>query len=171
MSNGFVRHKVVQHVFRNVTELFAFTPRTEGIYALDNYNGDIYIWNGLKWVLYAEDAIKVNENRRPNVAGYKRLFTGINFNADDYISSSVSSSGAAPVFQYTASMGSFYVDVNVGLSNFQEVVNAYDDRSYISQGKNMMKTVAYIYNEGIYAEVSSSAWSGSFYTEPSLSLA
>ena len=64
MSNGFVKHKVVQWVFNNTREMFNFVPKTEGVFALDNARGDIYIWNSETWILYYQGAIQVPNNRR-----------------------------------------------------------------------------------------------------------
>lgn len=69
MSNGFVRHKKVQWVFNTLYDLNQFKPKEEGVYALNNETGDIYIWNSYQWILYYQNAIKVPV-REPKVQGY-----------------------------------------------------------------------------------------------------
>ena len=151
MANGFIRHKIVQWVFDDKYELFAFSPRAEGVYALDNYYGDIYVWNGEQWMLYARDAIKLNKNRKPQPDNYKRLYDlpqGLN------------------------PLSTFHCDVDIYPSNFVAGINIYDDRSFVGT-KGFMSSSAFIDGTGYVTTASLSATppSGSFYTMASMSIA
>ena len=151
MANGFIRHKVVQWVFDNKEELFSYTPKTEGVYALDNYYGDIYIFNGTNWMMYAKDAIKLRKNKKPQPDNYKRLYDlpqGLN------------------------PLASFHCDVNIYPSNFVANVNIYDDSSYVGY-KSFISSSAFIDGTGyvVTASLSAAPPSGSFYTMVSMSIA
>jgi len=73
VANGFIRHKKVQWVFDTTYELQQFKPKEEGVYALDNSVGDIYIWNGVSWVLYYQYAVRVPV-REPKIRGHFRKY-------------------------------------------------------------------------------------------------
>jgi len=171
MANGFIRHKKVEWVFENKNELFAYTPRVEGVYALDNYYGDIYIWNGETWVLYAKDVVTVERLRRPQPDNWKRLKDVPTYKTL-YTSSNTAASGAGFfATRWTGSLGSFACDVNIYPSNFVENINIYDDRSFVGT-KSFMSTSVFIDNTGYVITASAQAIppSGSFYTMVSTSI-
>jgi len=165
MSNGFVRHKVVQWVFPDIQSLTAYIPRTEGVYALDNYSGDIYLWNGDKWLLYADDVIKLSKNRRPVATVYQRLTTDYRAYTNSY-TESVSGRVSASLHQ------SYYMDVDINACNFVENINIYDDRSFVRY-KSCISSSVEIDGNGyvITGSLSAGSMSGSYYTVPSLSIA
>jgi hypothetical protein len=178
MSNGFIRHKKVEWVFQDKNELFSYTPRTEGVYALDNYYGDIYLWNGDNWILYAKDAVMAERLKRPQPDNWKRLNDLPTFSSRYTSSNTVASGAGFFATRWTGSLGSFACNVDIYPGNFTENINVYDDRSFVGT-KSFMSASVFIYNEGMYVTASavntlpppSGSTSGSFYTVVSLSLA
>lgn len=163
MSNGFIPYKKVQWIFEDAQSLFEFIPKFEGVYALDNNAGDIYLWNGSKWIIYADSVIKVKNNRRPMYTQYDRLPNTPVFK------SSYTESIAG---QVTASMPSYLInDVNITAGNFAETINIWDDIPY--RDKSYLTTLINIDGVGNYitGSLTGGSMTGSYYTTVSLSLA
>ena len=143
MANGFIRHKKIQWVFNTVEELKQFKPQIEGVYALDNSRGDIYIWNGLQWLLYYQGAVKVQNQRRSIPDRYRRI--------DNYI----------PAFLSTTTQ-MFHCDVDIYPGNIEIIkpkTHSFYATPHFAEVGNM------VFLSG------SLELSGSFYTEVSMSIA
>jgi len=162
MSNGFISHKIVQWIFDDIQSLFAFNPRTEGVYALDNNSGDIYLWNGIRWILYADSVIKVRRNRRPQSTQYTR------FPNTPVFKNSYTESIAGKV---TASLPYLMCDVEINAGNFTEIVNIWDDIPY--RNKSYLETLTNFDANGYHltSSLSEGPMTGSYFTTVSLSLA
>lgn len=140
MANGFVRHKKVQWVFQTTYELNQFRPKDESVYALDNSQGDIYIWNGSQWILYYQYAVKIPA-REPKVRPYHRNNPTPDFSGGDTI----------------------YNDVDIIRGNYMFVDG--NMKYEITMYNNVSPLTV-----GNYVESVSSHISGSMYTDVSMSV-